>query len=98
MHKVGNVLAGLVARQGSQSPLIEARLRLTFKQVVGDALADACDSIEVERGVVSVTTANPALAHQLRLDSIELMRRLNAESRLPQRVREIKVRVGRPPR
>ncbi|MDQ6898969.1 MAG: DUF721 domain-containing protein [Candidatus Dormibacteraeota bacterium] len=77
---------------------MEARLRLTFKEVVGDALADACDSIEVQSGVLSITTANPALAHQLRLDSIDLMRRLNTESRLPHRVREIKVRVGRPPR
>jgi len=97
VHKLGKVLEGLVAKEGKESPLVEARLRLTFKEVLGESLAAACETIEVHDGTLSVTTANPSLAHQLRLDSGELMRRLNAQSRLRHRVREIKIRVGRPP-
>jgi hypothetical protein len=75
--------------------LAEYRLRLAFRTILGDALAEACESIDVRGSTVSVTTANPALAHQLRLDAEELMRRLNAESRLSRPVKVIRVQVGR---
>jgi hypothetical protein len=92
---LSKVLPRVLAKQHRAGLLAEYRLRQAFRTVLGDALAEACESIEVRGGTVSVTTANPALAHQLRLDAEELMRRLNAESRLSRRVRVIRVQVGR---
>lgn len=97
MDKVSKVLPRVLAKQRNPGLLAEYRLRHAFREVLGEALAAACETIEVRGSNVSITTANPALAHQLRLDAEELMRRLNAESRLSRPVRSIKVRIGRGP-
>jgi hypothetical protein len=94
VDKLGNLLGRVVSRQPGAAQLTEHRLRLAFRQVVGDSLADGCESIEVRGTTLSISTSNPALAHQLRLDSERLMQRINEESRLPRRVRTIRVRVG----
>lgn len=94
MDKLGNILAKVVSRQPGASQVVEHRLRIAFRQVVGESLADGCESIEVRGATISITTSNPALAHQLRLDSERLMQRLNEESRLQRRIRVIRVRVG----
>ncbi len=98
MDRLGKVLPRVLAKQPRASLVAEYRLRQAFRAVLGDALAAACETIEVRGATVSVTTANPALAHQLRLDAEELMRRLNAESKLTRPVRAIRVRIGRPQR
>lgn len=98
MDRLGKVLPRVLARQPRAGLVAEYRLRQAFREVLGEALAAACETIDVRGSTVSVSTANPALAHQLRLDAEELMRRLNAESRLTRPVREIKVRIGRPAR
>ena len=98
MDRLGKVLPRVLARQPRAGLVAEYRLRQAFREVLGEALAAACETIDVRGSIVSVSTANPALAHQLRLDAEELMRRLNAESRLARPVREIRVRIGRPPR
>lgn len=85
----------MLAKQPRAGLVAEYRLRQAFREVLGDALAGACETIEVRGSIVSVSTANPALAHQLRLDAEELMQRLNAEWRLARPVRGIKVRIGR---
>lgn len=90
------MLEKVVARQPAAAGLAEARLRITFRAVLGEELASYCEEITVRGTTVSVTTANPALAHQLRLDADTLVLRLNAESRLARQVREVRVRVGRP--
>jgi hypothetical protein len=97
VDKLGKVLPRVLARQPNSGLLVEYRLRHAFREVLGEALAGACETIEVRGSTLSVTTANPALAHQLRLDSEELMRRLNAESRLRRPVRSIRIRIGRGP-
>jgi hypothetical protein len=94
VDKLGNLLARVVSRQPGLAQLAEHRLRIAFRQVVGESLAAGCESIEVRGTTLSITTSNPALAHQLRLDSERLMQRLNEESRLTRRVRVIRVRVG----
>lgn len=95
MDKLGKVLPRVLARQRHAGLLAEYRLRMAFREVIGETLAAACEAIEVRGGTVCVITSNPALAHQLRLDSEELIRRINAESRLTRRVRTIRVRIGR---
>jgi Dna[CI] antecedent, DciA len=94
VDKLGNLLARVVSRQPGMAQVAEHRLRIAFRDVVGDSLAAGCESIEVRGTTLSITTSNPALAHQLRLDSERLMQRLNEESRLTRRVRVIRVRVG----
>jgi len=91
------VLPRVLARQRHAGIVADYRLRQAFREVLGEALTAACETIEVRGSTVSVTTANPALAHQLRLDSEELMQRLNAESKLTRQVRVIRVRIGRGP-
>jgi hypothetical protein len=85
----------VLAKQPRPRLLIEYRLRMAFREVLGEGLATACETIEVRGRVLLVSTANPALAHQLRLDSEELIRRLNAASNLSRQIAEIRVRVGR---
>jgi hypothetical protein len=94
VDKLGNVLGRVVARQPGAALLVEFRLRIAFRKVVGESLAAGCESIQVRGTTLSITTSNPALAHQLRLESERLMERLNEESRLARRVRVIRVRVG----
>jgi hypothetical protein len=96
VDRLDKVLPRVLARQPRAALVVEYRLRQAFRDVLGEALAAACETIEVRGATVSVTTANPALAHQLRLDSEDLMRRLNSEARLTRPVRAIKVWVGRP--
>ena len=98
MDRLGKVLPRVLAKQPRSSLVAEYRLRLAFREVLGEALATACETIEVQGSTVSVSTGNPALAHQLRLDAEELMARLNAQVRLARPVRAIKVRIGRPAR
>jgi hypothetical protein len=95
VDKVGKVIPRVLAKQPRAGLVVEYRLRQAFREVLGEALATACETIEVRGATVSVSTANPALAHQLRLDAEELVVRLNAEARLPRQVRAIKVRIGR---
>ena len=72
------------------------RVRLAFAELLGDQLAGSCEEISVRGGVLTVQTANPALAHQLRLDGELLLERLNG-MQLGRRLRSMKVRTGRPP-
>jgi hypothetical protein len=95
VDRLGKVLGRVLAKQPRSRLVVEYRLRQAFREVLGDQLAAACEAIEVRGRCVSITTANPALAHQLRLDSEELVRRLNASSKLSRQVSEIRVRVGR---
>ena len=95
MDRLGKVLGRVLAKQPRSRLVVEYRMRQAFCEVLGEQLAAACEAIEVRGRCVSVITANPALAHQLRLDADELVRRLNASSRLSRQVSEIRVRVGR---
>jgi hypothetical protein len=98
VDRLGKVLPRVLARQPKAGLVAEYRLRQAFREVLGEALAMACETIEVRGSTVSVSTGNPALAHQLRLDAEELMQRLNAQARLARPVLAIKVRIGRPAR
>jgi hypothetical protein len=53
-----------------------------------------CEEVELRAGTLLVTTSNPALAHQLRLDAEAILARLNRPE-LGRKVRTLRVRVGR---
>jgi hypothetical protein len=92
---VGKILPRILAKQPGASRTMEVRLQIVFRAVLGEQLAAACEEITVRGTTVWVTTGNPALAHQLRLDAEVLVARLNDQARLPRQVRQLKVRIGR---
>ena len=94
MDKLGNLLPKVLAKQPNSGRLLELRLRLAFTELIGAQLAASCEQIEVRGTGLSITTSNPALAHQLRLDGETLLERLNA-LRLGRRIKTIRVRTGR---
>ncbi|MFZ0215698.1 MAG: DUF721 domain-containing protein [Candidatus Dormiibacterota bacterium] len=95
MHKLGDILPRVLSKQPDAGRLLEVRLQIAFRTILGEQLSGFCEEITVRGSTVWVATGNPALAHQLRLDGETLLRRLNEESGLPRRVRAIKVRTGR---
>lgn len=94
MDKLGNLLPRVLAKQPGGRVVTELRVRLAFAELMGEKLAGACDEVSVRGGVLTIQTANPALAHQLRLDGDLLISKLN-EMQLGRRLRSLKVRVGR---
>jgi len=94
VDKLGNLLPRVLARQPGRGRVVEIRVRLAFAQLLGTELAGFCESIEVKGSALTVTTANPALAHQLRLDSEQLLRLLN-QQQLGRRLNSIRIRTGR---
>lgn len=94
MDKLGKVLPTVLRRQGVQGKVAELRARLVFMELMGKELADCCEKVELRGSTLTVTATNPAFAHQLRLDSEELMLRLNSRL-IGRRVRSIRVTIGR---
>jgi hypothetical protein len=97
VHRLEKVLEKVLEGQASSRQISEARLRLGLQAILGKELAAACTVVGVKGGTLVMATDNPALAHQLRLDSSQLLSRLNQESRPRRPLRALKVRVGRGP-
>ena len=91
MDKLGKILETVLARQPRTVGFIEARLRLALAVVLGGDLAGGCGSIEVRKSTLWITTSNRALAHQLRSDSEQLIRRLNEVALLRPKLRRLQV-------
>ncbi|HEV1991333.1 MAG TPA: DUF721 domain-containing protein [Candidatus Dormibacteraeota bacterium] len=94
MDKLGNILPRVLRRQPRGQELIGTQVATAFRAVIGKEPADLCDEIEIHSGTLVVTTSSPALAHQLRLDSETILRRLK-DLELGRKVRAIRVRIGR---
>jgi predicted nucleic acid-binding Zn ribbon protein len=93
VDRLGKLLPKVLAGQAS-GRVIEMRARLAFAEILGPALAADCETLELHGSALTVTTPNPALAHQLRLDAEQLLQRLN-EATPGRRIRTLKVRTGR---
>jgi predicted nucleic acid-binding Zn ribbon protein len=96
VDKLGKVLPTVLRRQGLQAKVAELRARLVFAELLGKELADCCERVELRGTTLTVVATNPAFAHQLRLESEELMSRLN-QRLIGRRIRSIRVRSGRGP-
>lgn len=94
MDRLSKVLPRVLAKQGGARLLAQYRVRHALREVLGESLASECETVHVSGSSVWVTTANPALAHQLRLDAETLIARVNALTKLPRPVRTINIRVG----
>ncbi len=94
MDKLGNILPRVLAKQPRKARVVEMRARMAVREILGPELAAACETVEIRGSTLTIVTANPALAHQLRIDGESLIGRLNALG-LGRQVRELKVRTGR---
>jgi hypothetical protein len=61
---------------------------------MGPEIAVFCEAVDLKSGALLITTSNPALAHQLRLDAEKIIERMNALD-LGRKVRVLRVRIGR---
>ncbi len=94
MDKLGNILPRVVRRQPGGGRLIAGQVASAFKALIGPEIAVFCEEVELRSGALLVTTSNPALAHQLRLDAETIVERLN-RLELGRKVRALRVRIGR---
>ena len=94
MDKLGNILPRILRRQPGGARLMGTQVALAFRALVGPDVAVMCEEVELRGWTLVVTTGNPALAHQLRLDAETIVARLNRPD-LGRRVRLLRVRVGR---
>jgi hypothetical protein len=94
VDKLGNILPRVLRRQPRGAELIGTTVASAFRTVIGAEPAGLCDEIELHSGTLVVSTSSPALAHQLRLDSETIIRRLNKLG-LGRKVRTLRVRIGR---
>jgi Dna[CI] antecedent DciA-like protein len=74
--------------------MLGSRVAAEFRAMIGPEPARLCEAVELKSGVLVITTSSPALAHQLRLDSETVVKRLN-DLDLGRRVRSLRVRIGR---
>lgn len=95
LDRLGDILPRVLAHQPDAGRLLEVRLQIAFRTVLGEHLSSQCEEVTVQGSTVRITTRNPALAHQLRLDEAVLLGRLNEESGLPRRVSRLRVQTGR---
>jgi len=95
VDKLGNILPGIVRRQPGGARLMGMQVAVAFRVLLGPEVARLCDEVELRAGTLLVTTSNPALAHQLRLDAETIVERLNRPE-LGRKVRTLRVRIGRP--
>lgn len=94
MDKLGNILPRIVRRQPGGARLMGLQVAAAFRALIGPDIAVLCDEVELRSGTLVITTSNPALAHQLRLDAETIIARLNRPEK-GQKVRVLRVRVGR---
>src|SRR4030088_2831769 len=97
VDKLGNILPRVLRRQPGGGRLLGTQVASAFRALIGTDPALLCDQVELHSGTLVVTTSSPALAHQLRLDSETIVRRLK-DLDLGRKVRAIRVRTGRPTR
>ncbi len=94
MDKLGNILPAVLRRQPGGGRMLGTRVAAEFRAMIGPEPARLCEAVELKSGVLVITTSSPALAHQLRLDSETVVKRLN-DLDLGRRVRSLRVRIGR---
>ena len=74
--------------------MIAGQIASAFRTLMGPEVAVFCEEVELRSGALLVTTSNPALAHQLRLDAEKIIERMNGLD-LGRKVRTLRVQIGR---
>jgi len=78
MDRVSDIIDPTLRRMGVRTRVREAQLQEALASLLGSSLAPMCKAIELKRGTLVVATAHTGLAHQLQLDSANLVDSLNA--------------------
>jgi hypothetical protein len=94
VDKLGNILPRVLRRQPGGGRLIAGQVASAFRALMGPEIAVFCEQVDLKSGALLITTSNPALAHQLRLDAETIIERMNALD-LGRKVRLLRVRIGR---
>ena len=78
-RRVGDLLDSALRHLGAgvRRNVRDERVREAFADVVGPQLSRLCEAVSLERGTLLIATAHTALAHQLQLDSAQLIATLN---------------------
>jgi hypothetical protein len=77
MHRLADLLDPALRKMGVRGPVREAQLGEALSQVVGPALAPHCSAIKLERKALVIGVTNPALSHQLQMESPRIIEGLN---------------------
>ena len=77
MERLSDLIDPALRGLGVRGRVREVQVRDVFEEVVGPALAPMCRAVSLDRGVLLIGTANTALSHQLHLESVRLIARLN---------------------
>jgi predicted nucleic acid-binding Zn ribbon protein len=93
---VGNELNAIVESAGWEVPLSIGSVVGRWREVVGDDIANHCDPVTFDEGVLVVQADSSAWATNLNLMAPQLLRRFEAEIG-PNVVREVRVQGPRRP-
>ena len=96
---IGAALDNLVARTEGRTRVRERLAALVWRDCVGEFYADRTRVNKVQHAIMWVWCDSPALAHQLSLDSKEIIRRINRELSGPvvKEIRTSTLRRGKDP-
>jgi|SRR5581483_7716103 len=74
---VSELLDPALKSMGVRHEVRSAQLHDVFVEVVGSALSSHCSAVSLDRGALLIATTNSALAHQLQLESPQIIAALN---------------------
>jgi predicted nucleic acid-binding Zn ribbon protein len=81
--RISDLLDPALRNLGVRGRVREEQLRLALSDIVGPGLAVLCRAVRLDRGALLIATANSALAHQLQMESPQLIGALNARLGTP---------------
>lgn len=92
-QRIGDVLAGLLARRGYARVLAASQLEAAWKEAAGEPLAGQSRPGAVRAGVLEVLVRNSAVVQELTFQKRRLLGRLK-ELAPGEKIKELRFRVG----
>lgn len=79
MEGIEEILPRVLRRLGGTGQVRQVRVEAAFAKVCGDYIQPHVRVYAVERSVLVLACAHPAIAHQLQIDSATILDAINAE-------------------
>jgi len=77
MNQLGNLLDRWLKNSGYYKTVKQQQAIVYWRQIVGDYLADACQPVKIEAGVLWVKTKNSTWLHHLTMLKSEILRKIS---------------------
>lgn len=77
MISIGDAIRQITANSGWQSKLIEQRISKDWPEIVGNIFAKHTNHIQLDRGVLYITTSTPILKHEIQISKEQLIGKIN---------------------